>query len=399
MALIITTNLAAMEAARRLSITDARMGKTLAQMSSGLRINSAADDSASLEISERMKSQINARQQGVSNAQDGVAMVQTAEGGLSETTNILQRMRSLTVQASDSTLSSGDRLAIGEELVALRSRIDSVVSATSFNGQHLLDGSLAVADAGTGTANAVDATANGAHVTVSSIEAGQAQGNSTYTLTASGSALTLSLTSGAVTRTETVTVNAMGQNATQALAFSTLGVTINLAHDNAAGNVGAAAIATAIDTTTVDTSANAQATWRVGANVGDNISLSFADMRASALGMGAGQDLATLVPSTAAVSTTTKADALLQSIDAAMAQVSTFRSRLGASQNQINSAVSSSNVAIQDLSAAQSQLADADIARVSSEMVTQQIMRQAGVSVLSQANSAPQAVLSLIKAG
>ena len=396
MALIINHNIASMNAQRNLSMTSDKMGKMLEQMSSGLRINRAADDAAGLAISERMKSQISGMQQGLSNAQNGVSMVQTAEGGLSETTNILQRMRELTVQAGNSTLSSTDRTAIGEELTALRSQIDNIASQTTFNGQNLLNGSLAVTDAGTGTANAVDVVANSAHVTVSSIDVGHAEGNSTYTLAVSGGTnLKLSVTTGSVTKSETIAVSAMGQNATQALSFSNLGVTINLSHDNSAGNVGAAAIASGFDTTTVDTSATSSATWRVGANVGDNISLSFADMRSSALGNGS--KLNTLIASNAAVSTTAKADTLLQSIDAAIGQVSTFRSQLGASQNQINSAVNSGSVAVQNLSAAQSQLADADIAKVSSQMVTQQIMQQAGISVLAQANSAPQAVLSLLK--
>ena len=399
MTIIINTNVAAMNAERNLSMTNDKMNHTLEQMSSGLRINRAADDAAGLAISERMKSQINGLTQGLNNAQDGISMVQTAEGALAEETSILQRLRELTVQAGNSTLSSTDRVAIGEEMTALLSQMDNIAGKTTFNGLHLLNGSLAVTDAGTGTANAVTATANSANVTVSSIDVGHAMGGTTYTLSASGTNLTLSETTGSVTQSETIAVGAMGQNATQALSFSHLGVTINLSHDNTAGNVGAAAIATAFDTTTIDTAATGAATWRVGDQVGDDISMSFIDMSSSALGNGGGNDLATLISSNAAVSTATKADTLLQAIDSAISQVSTFRAQLGASQNQLASAVTSGGVTVQNMTAAQSQLADADIAKVSSQMVTQQIMQQAGISVLAQANSAPQAVLTLLKNG
>ena len=397
MAMIINTNVSALNAQRNLSGTNSKMAKTLEQLSSGLRINRAADDAAGLAISEKMRAQVNGMQQGLRNAQDGVSMVQTAEGALNETHNILQRLRELTVQAGNTTLSSSDRTAIGDEMVALRSEIDNITSRTRFNGQTLLNGSLAVTDAGTGTLNADTVVANGATVSVASIDVGDAEGGTTYTLAnPSGANLTLSYTAGAMTRTETVAVNAMGANGTQAIAFANLGVTINLVHDANAGNVTGANIAAGLATDTIITAASSNASWRVGSEVGDDISLSFTDMRSSALGTG-GSELDTLIADASAVSTTTKADALLQSIDAAIGQVSTFRAKLGARQNQLETAINSVGVSVENLSASESRIRDADIASISSQMVTQQIMQQAGVSVLAQANSAPQSVLRLIQ--
>ena len=397
MAMIINTNVSALNAQRNLSGTNSKMAKTLEQLSSGLRINRAADDAAGLAISEKMRAQVNGMQQGLRNAQDGVSMVQTAEGALNETHNILQRLRELTVQAGNTTLSSSDRTAIGDEMVALRSEIDNITSRTRFNGQTLLNGSLAVTDAGTGTLNADTVVANGATVSVASIDVGDAEGGTTYTLAnPSGANLSLSYTSGSMTRTETVSVNAMGANGTQAIAFANLGVTVNLSHDANAGNVTGANIAAGLATDTIITSASSNASWRVGSEVGDDLSLSFADMRSSALGTG-GSELDTLVADNSAVSTTTKADALLQSIDAAIGQVSTFRAKLGARQNQLETAINSVGVSVENLSASESRIRDADIASISSQMVTQQIMQQAGVSVLAQANSAPQSVLRLIQ--
>ena len=126
MAMIINTNVSALNAQRNLSVTNEKMGKTLEKLSSGLRINRAADDAAGLAISEKMRAQTRGMQQGMRNAQDGVSMLQTAEGALNEVHNILQRLRELTVQAGNTTLSSSDRQAVGEEMVALRSEVDNI---------------------------------------------------------------------------------------------------------------------------------------------------------------------------------------------------------------------------------------------------------------------------------
>ena len=396
MAMIINTNVSALNAQRNLSTTNSKMAKTLEKLSSGLRINRAADDAAGLAISEKMRAQVNGMQQGLRNAQDGVSMVQTAEGALNETHNILQRLRELTVQAGNTTLSSSDRTAIGDEMVALRSEVDNITQRTRFNGQTLLNGSLAVTDAGTGTVGADTVVANGATVSVASVDVGNAEGCTTYTLAnPSGANLTLSFTSGSLTKTETVAVAAMGANGAQAVAFANLGVTINLSHDANAGSVTGANLAAGLATDTIITTASSSASWRVGSEVGDDLSLSFADMRSSALGTG-GSELDTLIADNSAVSTTTKADTLLQSIDAAIGQVSTFRAKLGARQNQLETAINSVGVSVENLSASESRIRDADIAQVSLEMVSRQIMQQAGVSVLAQANSAPQSVLKLI---
>ena len=137
------------------------------------------------------------------------------------------------------------------------------------------------------------------------------------------------------------------------------------------------------------------ATFRVGSEITDNVSVSFNDLRSSALG-GSGTELNTLVADNTGVSTVALADALLGALDTAIGQVSTQRAKLGAAQNQMESAIASVAVSIENLSASESRIRDADIAMVSSELVTRQIMQQAGVSVLAQANSAPQSVLNLL---
>lgn len=397
MAMMINTNIAAMNAQRNLSTTSSAMGKTLEKLSSGLRINRAADDAAGLVISEKMRSQIKGMQQGLRNAQEGVSMLQTGEGALNEVHTILGRVRELAVQAGNTTLSASDRTAIGEEMLALRSEIDNIATRTRFNGQSLLNGSLSVTlDAATSTADTVTYANGGATTSVASINVENAKAGQTYTITNAGAVATLTHNDGAgYVRTETYTVQDMGANGSQALTFEQLGVTVNLSHDAVAANHTGANLATALNAATVVTTGSGNATFRVGAEVGDDISLAFTDMRASALGNAS--KLNTLIADNTAVSTVAKADTLLASVDTAIGQVSTFRAKVGARQNQLEAATNSLGASIENLSASESRIRDADIAELSSQMITKQIIQQAGVSVLAQANSAPQAVLKLLQ--
>ena len=139
MALQINTNIAALNAQRNLAVTNRSLSGLLEQLSSGLRVNRAADAAAGLAISEKMRAQIRGMQQGQRNAQDGISMLQTTEGALNEVHSILQRVRELCVQAGNTTLSSSDRQAIGEEMLALTSEIQNIGTRTRFNGQQLLN--------------------------------------------------------------------------------------------------------------------------------------------------------------------------------------------------------------------------------------------------------------------
>lgn len=182
MSLRINTNIAALNSHRQLSSNDDTLAKSLARLSSGLRINSASDDAAGLAISQKMTGQISALDQSQRNAQDGISMLQTAEGALSNTQSILQRMRQLAVQAANDTLTASDRANVSVEMNQLSSEIDRISSATDFNTKNLLDGSIATtgvtfqvgANAGQtlnitiGTANATALTVNSGHISVDS---------------------------------------------------------------------------------------------------------------------------------------------------------------------------------------------------------------------------------------
>ncbi|NEL56706.1 flagellin, partial [Modestobacter sp. CPCC 205119] len=142
MALTVNTNIAAMNAYRNLNATNDSMNKSLEKLSSGSRINRAADDAAGLAISEGMRSQIGGLKMAVRNTQDGISVVQTAEGALTETHSILQRMRDLSVQASnDAGLNADAKKNIQTEVTQLKSELDRITTTTTFNGAKLLDGS------------------------------------------------------------------------------------------------------------------------------------------------------------------------------------------------------------------------------------------------------------------
>lgn len=142
MASTINTNIASLNAQRNLSSSQTSLSQSLQRLSSGLRINSAKDDAAGLAISDRMSSQINGLNQAARNANDGISLAQTAEGGLSTATDLLQRMRTLAVQAANGTNSSSDRASVQQEVSQLQQELNRVANTTQFNGQNLLDGTL-----------------------------------------------------------------------------------------------------------------------------------------------------------------------------------------------------------------------------------------------------------------
>jgi flagellin len=153
--MIINHNLNAMNSHRQMGINTASAGKSMEKLSSGLRINRAGDDAAGLSISEKMRGQIRGLDQGSRNAQDGISLIQTAEGGLNETHAILQRMRELAVQASNDTNQSEDRTAVKTEIDELVKEMDHIANSTKFNGKNLLNDASTVVNLqiGPGTSN------------------------------------------------------------------------------------------------------------------------------------------------------------------------------------------------------------------------------------------------------
>ncbi len=396
MGMFINTNVAAIGAQRNLSVTGAKMGRALEKLSSGLRINRAADDAAGLSISEGLRSQIRGLKQASRNAQDGVSMIQTAEGALTETHALLQRMRELTVQAANSTLGANDRTAIGTEIQTLTSEIDNIATRTKFNGQSLLTGALSTTQSG-GTAAVGTSLATGAASVISAVDVSGAKANATYTLTrvgAAGAGTGLTLTNNLDTTSQTITVDpTIGADGFMNVNFTLAGHAVKLTISGVSTKT-AANVYDDLTAKTVITTGTGAANFRVGADVNQDITVTFSDNRTTALGT---TTIFSLVPDAQNVSTTAKANALLTSIDEGIATVSANRAKLGAAQNQVEAAINSLGVAVENMSASESRIRDADVAEISTELVTRQIMQQAGVAVLSQANTSSQSVLALLQ--
>jgi flagellin len=393
----IVTNTSALNAQRNLGITDMKMGKVLEKLSSGYRINRAADDAAGLGISEKMRAQIRGNTQAIRNANDGISMIQTAEGAMDEVHSILQRMRELSVQAANDTNDAAARTSIGTELIQLRSEIDRIANATQFNGQNLLTASLSGALGGATGADLVVGDAVGAAVATSISVASSKAG--TYTFTSSGAGL-LTLT-GPGGQAQQISIGAIAALGTQSLNFSQLGITVNLlstAGETAANLI--TSLTSAVNDTVVVTGSGA-AILQVGANTTafDTMSISFNDVRAT---QATGLNLLTAgaVDWTSAatiVASNTASQALINQVDAAITTMNTRRADLGASQNRLEHTINSLGVSVENLTASESRIRDADIAALSSQMVSNQILQQAGTAVLSQANQASQSVLKLLQ--
>src|SRR5581483_6132910 len=168
--MFVNHNIFALDAQRNLEATGSSLAKSVERLSSGLRINRAADDAAGLSISEKLRSQVRGLDQAQRNAQDGISMIQTAEGAMNEVHDMLQRMRELSLQAANDTLTGNDRGAINTELQQLKQEIDGVRDSTKFNGKALLTGALATTlDTANSTAQAGTVVVAGTNTSISSV--------------------------------------------------------------------------------------------------------------------------------------------------------------------------------------------------------------------------------------
>lgn len=282
----INHNIAALNTHRQLGANNTQASKNLEKLSSGLKINRAGDDAAGLAISEKMRGQIRGLDMAQKNSQDGISLIQTAEGALNETHAILQRMRELAVQSSNDTNDDDtDRAAIQKEVDELAKEITRIAETTQFNGKTLMNGSF---------------------------------GSST------GSALT----------------------------------------------------------------------FHIGANINQNVTLNISEMSASALGVGTGDSKA---GSGISVATQSAANTAISVIDAAIKQVATERSNLGAMQNRLEHTINNLGTSSENLTAAESRIRDVDMAKEMMAFTKNNILTQAAQAMLAQANQQPQGVLQLLR--
>ena len=395
MAMSIRTNVSSLNAQRALFNSGEDLNRSMQRLSSGYRINSSADDAAGLAISTKLQSQIGGLNQAAMNAQDGISMIQTAEGALDEVTSSLQRMRDLAVQAANATLSDTDRGNINTEIQALKTNINNISSRTTFNGQYLLTGALSTSQ-NTATSTVLTGlalTTTAANASVSSIDVTKAVAGTTYTLTTSGAGLQLAGTVNGAAVSQTITVNALTAGQSQTFDFSSLGVKFTVA---ASGAKAAADIQADLTTKTIITAAgSSSAAFQVGAGASQTESATFFNTQLQA-GNGNYATLDTAITTFNGATTIANANSLITNVDTVIAGLVTQRAALGASQNSLQHTLNNLKINSDNLSASNSRIRDVDVAQESSAMTRAQIISQSAVSVLAQANQMPQLALKLL---
>jgi flagellin len=379
MSQVINTNVMSLNAQRNLSSSGAELATSLQRLSSGMRINSAKDDAAGLAISQRFTTQIRGMDQAARNANDGISLSQTAEGAMGEIGNNLQRIRELAVQSRNATNSATDRAALNSEAQALKDEIDRVATQTNFNGVKLLDGSFAN--------QAFQVGANqGETISVSAIVNANSSALGTYSRA--------SVTGGAATAFTAVTAGDLTVNGT-----SVGGIAADTSATERAASV-RDAVNSVSDTTGVYAINDTATTVTLVSTTAD-IVVAHAGASSTALTTGLSAATTTRTASTGFgsldISTTSGADAAMQSMDAALSTINTARANMGAIQNRFTSVVANLSTTSENLSAARSRIQDADFAKESAQLSRNQILQQAGTAMLAQANQSSQGVLSLLR--
>jgi flagellin len=400
MALTVNTNIAAMNAYRSLSVTDGQMSKSLEKLSSGYRINRAADDAAGLAISEGLRSQIGGIKMAVRNTQDGISVVQTAEGALTETHSILQRMRDLSVQAANTaSLNDSAKKNIQTEVTQLKSELDRISTTTQFNGSKLLDGSYTGKVFQVG-ANAGETITIGVGTSMSST--GLKVNGVDVAATASNAASAVVSTSAAAATAAVLTINTAATGAGDitgaSASYSKLNGTVS--YGGKSLDLSSIAYASTDDTAAEQLlvlNAAARTAFGFAGSVSafatpTSASITFTAPELAGAGANA-QRLADVSPAFGQASGASEAIALL---DTAISTVSTVRSNLGALQNRFEHTINNLNVAAENLSASESRIRDTDMAQEMTNFTRTQILSQAGTAMLAQANQVPQGILKLL---
>lgn len=395
MALTVNTNVASLNTQRNLNTSSKALDVSLQRLSTGSRINSAKDDAAGLQIANRLTSQVNGLNIAVKNSNDGISMAQTAEGALQQSTSILQRMRDLALQSANGSNSSEERKALNSEVTELKKELDRIANTTSFGGKKLLDGTFGTTTFQVGSAanetisvkidemstESMEATFSSGSIAASDVAAGAANASGAIAISvtmANGTAKTFSAT--------------FASGATQAEQVQALATVINDA------NIGIGAFVNDSGDIDLVTALGS------GSSAGEIESFSF--------GSGASVADAETAATTTAVSLADVTDDNLVAdvditdtigsqkaviiIDQAIQKIDSQRADLGAVQNRFENTIGNLQNIGENVSAARSRIQDTDFAAETANLTKNQILQQAGTSILAQANQLPQAVLSLL---
>ncbi len=409
----INTNIMALDAYRNLNTTNDALASSLEKLSSGYRINRAADDASGLVISQNLDKQISGLKVATQNAQDGISVVQTAEGALTQVNSMLQRIHDLIVQSANTASSdSTARTAAQNEIVQLRDEIDRIGNTTSFGNQNLLDGSFGaqaaqLTSAATGLSGGLTLTGATTSVQFSlNLDAGNTAGSliTTVSVNVGTYATAASFQAELQTDVNTATNAATGFTGAVTVKVTDLGSgvwTVNFVRNSTATGTGIAIsgvgsdIAQAITASGAASVANtAGGVFQVGANVTatNQIQVSIDDVRITG---GSNTTYTALAAIDVTNPATNSTSASL--VDAAIASVSALRGQLGADQNRFQSTIANLQVTTENLSASESRIRDTDMASEMVNFTKDQILLQAGTAMLAQANSAPQTVLKLLQ--
>jgi flagellin len=375
-----------MNAQNSLSTSGSELSSALEQLSSGLRINTAADDAAGYAIVQGMTSQINGLNQAAQNANDGVSLAQTGAGALQEVTNDLQTMRDLAVESLNATNSSEDRSDLNQQFQQLKADVDQVASTTAFNGVNLLDGTFQGATFQVG-ANA------GQTITVSSVASAKSSNlGAIYQLAGTGVTAGAYVATAGDTGTFTingVTTSAVTLTGTQSTDLATVAAAINQVSASDGGVIATVGTTGGINLSSTTSGQTVTAAYTAG--TGTETIATFGLAATGTTGTAASY------LSTADVSTVDDSNLVLTQIDAALQQVAQTGAQLGAYQNRFQAAITGLNTDSTNLSAARSAIQDTDYASATSALSKAQILQQASTAMVAQANTVPQNVLTLLQ--
>lgn len=368
MALTGTTNTAANTALRYLTQNSAAASGSLAKLSSGSRIVKASDDAASLAVGTKVKADVTALKQASVNAAQASSLLQVADGGLSRISDILLRMKALSVQASSGSVTDNERAYLDTEFTALRAQIDDIAGQTKFNNTQLLNGNAgkSITATGTGLSSAGVAVQISGNVTTGTITIAF-DGTDTFTLTDANSdqhTIQIAVPSGPVIE--------------GSFEFAAAGVTITL------NNLDKTAAISADNTVTLAGAGSLD--FQVGVDAtNDKITVNIDDVDTTALGI-----------ASAVVSDVTSAQSASAAIDTALQTVNTARANVGSLISRFEFVSQNLSTSVENLDAARSTLMDVDMAQEMSKFTSSQVLMQASVAMLAQANQMPQGLLRLL---
>ena len=365
--MVVQHNMTALNANRYLGMNNTKLGKSLEKLSSGFAINRAGDNAAGLAVSEKMRSQINGMTQGVKNAQDGISMIQTFEGALTETDSILQRMKTLATQSANGTYSDGvDRAAIQLEFDQLKDELNQIAD-TDFNGVVILNGGTMsdgkVAAKGTAGNTKLEYDGTNTAPVAGTVSTSNTFGNGTVDLTRPEVVQTSKYTAGS-----TITLQ-VGARSKDAIEFN---------FDYSYLKDGTSKYDGKLDTDVATLTSNG------GALNCSTYGLGFTDKNGKA-------------KTDIDLTTQANANKTIDVIEAAINKVSMVRATFGSVQNRLEHKIDNMNVTVENLTSAESRIRDTDMATEMMNFTKQNILTQASQSMLAQANQLPQSVLSLLQ--